>query len=63
MPNEWFYITNGNKKDEQKRDVDRGSEEPVVFYDDDRFTISDGVPIVSVNDEEEDLGDEDDDSV
>ena len=57
MPNEWFYITNGNKKDEQKRDVDRGSEEPVVFYDDDRFTISDGVPIVSVNDEEDDFDD------
>jgi|TARA_R110000851_G_scaffold102371_1_gene218922 hypothetical protein len=57
MPNEWFYITSGKEKDEQKRDVGRGSEEPVVFYDDDRFTISDGVPIVSVNDEEDDFDD------
>ena len=58
MANEWYYISNSKKKSEQKRDVDRGSEEPVVFYDDDRFTISDGVPIVSVNDEEDDFDDE-----
>ena len=43
------------KKDEQIRDLRRD----LVFPDDDRFTISDGVPIVSVNDEEEDLNDED----
>ena len=57
MANEWYYISNAGKKDEQKRDVNRGSEEPVVFYDDDRFTIPDGVPIVSVNDEEDDFDD------
>jgi hypothetical protein len=54
MPNEWFYITNGNKKDEQIRTIRRD----LVFPDDDRFTILDDVPIVSVNDEEEDLNDE-----
>ena len=59
MANEWFYIESGNKKDEQIRTIRRD----LVFPDDDRFTILDGVPIVSVNDEEEDLGDEDDDSV
>ena len=58
MANEWYYISNAGKKDEQKRDVNRGSEEPVVFYDDDRFTIPDGVPIVSVNDEEDDFDEE-----
>lgn len=57
MANEWYYISSAGKKDEQKRDVNRGSEEPVVFYDDDRFTIPDGVPIVSVNDEEDDFDD------
>tara|TARA_R110002072_G_scaffold277812_1_gene439577 strand:- start:525 stop:698 length:174 start_codon:yes stop_codon:yes gene_type:complete len=57
MANEWYYISNAGKKDEQKRDVNGGSEKPVVFYDDDRFTISDGVPIVSVNDEEDDFDD------
>ena len=60
MQNEWFYITNGNKKDEQKRDVDRGSEEPVVFYDDDRFTLHDVVPIVLENHEEDDFDDKND---
>ena len=55
MPNEWFYITNGNKKDEQIRTIRRD----LVFPNDDRFTILDDVPIVSVNDEE----DEEDDSV
>ena len=60
MPNEWYYITNGSKKDEQKRDVDRGSEEPVVFYDDDRFTLYDVVPIVLENHEEDDFNDEND---
>jgi hypothetical protein len=57
MANEWYYISNSRKKDEQKRDVSRGCEEPLVFYDDDGFTISDGVPIVPVNDEEDDLDD------
>tara|TARA_R110002074_G_scaffold1587_2_gene9449 strand:- start:669 stop:851 length:183 start_codon:yes stop_codon:yes gene_type:complete len=54
MANEWFYIESGNKKDEQIRTIRRD----LVFPNDDRFTILDDVPIVSVNDEEEDLDDE-----
>ena len=45
MSNEWYYITTKNKKDEQIRSLRRD----LVFPDDDRFTISDGVPIISVN--------------
>jgi len=51
MPNEWFYITNGKKKDEQIRSLRRD----LVFPNDDRFTILDDVPIISVDDEEEGL--------
>lgn len=54
MANEWYYIENALKKDKQIRSVRRD----LVFPDDDRFTILDDVPIVSVNDEEEDLDDE-----
>ena len=57
MANEWYYISNARKKDEQKRDVDGSSEEPLVFSDDDRFTLPHDVPIVSVNDEEDDFDD------
>ena len=51
MPNEWYYITNRKKKDEQTRTVRRD----VVFPNDDRFTILDDVPIILENDEEDDL--------
>ena len=54
---EWFHITRWSKKDEQKRDVSGDREVDLVFSDDDRFTLSDGVPIVSVNDEEDDFDD------
>ena len=53
MANEWFYIESAIKKDEQIRDLRRD----LVFSDDDRFTVPDGVPIVSVNDEEDDFDD------
>ena len=56
---EWFHLTRWSKKDEQLRDVSGDCEVDMVFSDDVRFTVPDGVPIVSVNDEEE----EDDDSV
>ena len=54
--NEWFHIARW-KKDEQLRDVNRSSEDDLVFSDDDRFTVPDGVPIISVNDEEDDFDD------
>ena len=57
MANEWYYISNAGKKDEQKRDVSGDREVDLVFSDDDRFTVPDGVPIVSVNDEEDDFDD------
>ena len=54
---EWFHITRWSKKDEQLRDVSGDCEVDLVFSDDDRFTVPDGVPIVSVNDEEDDFDD------
>ena len=54
---EWFHITRWSKKDEQKRDVSGDCEVDLVFSDDDRFTLLDGVPIVPVNDEEDDFDD------
>ena len=57
MANEWWYIFSAKEKDEQKRDVSRDREVDMVFSDDDRFTVPDGVPIVSVNDEEDDFDD------
>ena len=57
---EWFHITRWSKKDEQLRDVSGDCEVDLVFSDDDRFTVPDGVPIVSVNDEEDDFDDKDD---
>ena len=60
MANEWWYIFSAKEKDEQKRDVSRDREVDMVFSDDDRFTVPDGVPIVSVNDEEDDFDDKDD---
>ena len=57
MGREWYYISSAGKKDEQKRDVSGDREVDLVFSDDDRFTVPDGVPIVSVNDEEDDFDD------
>jgi len=59
MANEWFYIHSALKKDEQIRDLRRD----LVFPDDDGFTVSDDVPIVLVNDEQDDFDDEDDDGL
>jgi hypothetical protein len=59
MANEWFYIDSALKKDEQIRDLRRD----LVFPDDDRFTVSDDVPIVLVNDEQDDFDGEDDDGL
>ncbi len=59
MSNEWFYIENAIKKDEQIRDLRRG----LVFPDDDGFTVSDDVPIVLVNDKQDDFDGEDDDGL
>ena len=47
MTREYYYIQKW-KKDEQKRDVNRGDEDDLVFSDDDGFTIRDGVPTVNV---------------
>ena len=57
---EWYYISRAKKKNEQKRDVTRDRQIDMVFLDDDRFTISDGVPIVSEYHEEGDFDDEND---
>lgn len=57
MKNEWFYISSARKKDEQKRDVSGDREVDLVFFDDDRFTLPHDVPIVSVNDEKDDIDD------
>ena len=54
---EWWYISNLGKNNEQKRDDNRSAEHDLVFSDDDRFTLLDGVPIVPVNDEEDDFDD------
>ena len=58
MPDpEWFHICQRkrkNEKDEQIRDV----AVPSVCTDDNPFTVPDVVPIVSVNDEEDDFGEE-----
>ena len=57
MGNEWWYIFSAKAKDEQKRDVNGDREVDLVFSDDDRFTLPHDVPIVSVNDEEDDFDD------
>ena len=59
IANEWFYINSALKKDEQKRDLRRD----LVFSDDDGFTVSYDVPIVLVNDEQDNFDDEDDDGL
>ena len=50
MPSEWYYISIVRKKNEEKRDVRRD----LVRDDDDGFTIHDDVPIVKVNEEQDD---------
>ena len=57
---EWWYISSTEEKDEQKRDVSGDREVDLVFCNDDGFTISDVVPIVSVNHKEDDSDDKDD---
>jgi len=59
MANEWYYIDSALKKDEQIRDLRRD----LVFPDDDGFTLSDDVPIVLVNDEQDNFDGEDDDGL
>jgi hypothetical protein len=54
MPNEWFYIQQTKRKDEQNRDVGRNR----IRFNNDGFTPADIVPIVLVNDEEDDFGEE-----
>ena len=54
---EWFYICQRkkkNEKDEQNRDVGRNR----IRFNNDGFTPADIVPIVLVNDEEDDFGEE-----
>ena len=60
MANEWFYIGSTLKKDEQIRDLKRDLVFPGdgVYIDDDPFTSPDVVPILIVNDEEDDFGEE-----
>ena len=50
---EWFHITRWSKKDEQLRDVSGDCEVDLVFSDDDRFTVPDGVSIVTADKEKE----------
>ena len=54
MPNEWFYIQQKKQKDEQNHDVGRNR----LRFNDDGFTPADVVPIVSMNDEEDDFDEE-----
>ena len=54
MANEWFYIENAIKKDEQIRNLRRD----LVFSDDDGFTLPDDVPIVLEYDEEDSTSEE-----
>jgi len=51
---EWYFIQQKREKHEQKQ----GVKKPDVFPYDDRFTLPDGVPIVPVNDEEDDFDEE-----
>jgi hypothetical protein len=51
---EWFYI----QQDRQERKQKQGVKKLTAFPCEDKFTLPDGVPIVSVNDEEDDLNEE-----
>ena len=50
---EWFYITVAKEKDEKEQDVSRNHQKPLVFFNDDGFTILDVVPTVDVHELEE----------
>ena len=50
---EWFYITVAKEKDEKEQDVSRNHQKPLVFFNDDGFTVLDVVPIVDVYELEE----------
>ena len=54
VPNEWFYIQQTKRKDEQNRDVGRNR----IRFNNDGFTLADVVPMVLMNDEEDDFGEE-----
>lgn len=47
MSKEYFHIQQW-KKDEQKQDVAGDGEDDMVFFDDGRFTLCDGVPTVNI---------------
>ena len=54
---EWYHILRwreSDEKDEQIRDL----RVPSIHIDDDSFTVPDVVPMISVNDEEDDFGEE-----
>lgn len=57
MANEWWLISRLKKKEDEKHEQIRDVRVPSIFSDDDGFTVPDGVPIVSVNDEEDDFDD------
>ena len=48
---EWYYI-------QQEREQKQRVKKPDAFPYDDRFTLPDGVPIVPVNDKEDDFDEE-----
>ena len=54
MSSEWFYIQQTKRKDEQNRDVGRNR----IRFNNDGFTLADVVPMVLMNDEEDDFGEE-----
>ena len=57
MPSEWFYISQRRKRNEKSKSI-RAVRAPSVSIDDAPFTGSVVVPTVSVNDEEDDFGEE-----
>jgi hypothetical protein len=58
MPDpEWFYISQRKKRNEKAKSI-RDVRASSVFFDDTAFTGSAIVPTVSVNDEEDDFGEE-----
>lgn len=57
MANEWWLISRLKKKEDEKHEQIRDVRVSSIFSDDDGLTVPDGVPIVSVNDEEDDFDD------
>lgn len=57
MPSEWFYISQRKRKDEKAKSI-RDVRAPSACVDDTPFTVPTVVPTVSVNDEEDDFGEE-----